>query len=155
VPSIVMNPVSLPRLLALDVTVSGVYDPVPDESIHYLYEILASSSKSLERLQINTRYSDRFQRHECGKLIDRIVRNHGPTIRSVLLDEITLSPLNLAHLCTKCPNLDTLGFNLPKGINLVSVFIETYDMHSQGRLVDRAVNQSISRELPIYASANS
>jgi hypothetical protein len=101
-------------------TVFGSRKPPFIDSIYHVYETLATSSNSLEDLKIKTSYSPQFHQYEGGKMAKLIIRNHGPTIRSIIMDEVILSSENLVHICSNCPNLETLGFSLTKRLTMVS-----------------------------------
>ncbi|CAG8761429.1 14544_t:CDS:2, partial [Acaulospora colombiana] len=78
----------IPRLRALNVTIYGCRKPPFLDTIYYVYEALAVSSKSLDTLRIKIEYSDRIHQYEGGKLVRKIARDHGPTIRSLLIDDM-------------------------------------------------------------------
>ncbi|PVG04412.1 hypothetical protein CPB86DRAFT_216244 [Serendipita vermifera] len=99
------------------------FDNNPIRSVCHAYETLATSSRSLEVLHISTQPRDHLRLYEGGNFAKIIVRNHGLTIRSVLLDEITISPHTLLSLCSRCPNPYTLGFNVPKKASLVELSV--------------------------------
>jgi hypothetical protein len=117
---VIFDPVELPKLRSLQMTVFGFRKPPFIDSIYHIYETLATSSNSLEGLKIKTYYSPQFHQYDGGKMAKLIIRNHGPTIRSIIMDEMVLSSENLVHICSNCPNLETLGFSLTKPSNMVS-----------------------------------
>jgi hypothetical protein len=117
---ITLGPVPLPRLRSLSVTVFGFQKPPFIDSIYHVYETLATSSSSLENLKIKIWYSQQFHQYEGGRLAKLVVRNHGLTIRSIIIDEMILSSESLIHLCSNCPNLETLGFSPTKRSGVVS-----------------------------------
>ncbi|PVG04415.1 hypothetical protein CPB86DRAFT_793076 [Serendipita vermifera] len=111
---VALDPLSLPRLRSLNVTVYGSRRPPFIDTIYYVYETLAASSKSLENLKIKVWYSDRIHQYEGGKLARLVAHNHGSTMRSLIIDDMVLSSNNLSYLCLQCPNLEVLGFGITK-----------------------------------------
>jgi hypothetical protein len=117
---ITIEPVELPKLRSLKMSIFGFRKSPFIDSIHHVYETLATSSSSLENLKIKIWYSQQFHQYEGGKLAKLVVRNHGPAIRSIIIDDMILSFESLVHLCSNCPNLETLGFSPTKRSNMVS-----------------------------------
>ncbi|CAG8737422.1 2982_t:CDS:2, partial [Acaulospora colombiana] len=102
---IVPEPPLLPELTSLNVTVYGCRKPPFIDTIYYVYETLAASSKLLETLRIKIWYSERIHEYEGGKMANDMI----------------LSLESLSHLCLKCPNLETLGFSVAKRSNMVAI----------------------------------
>jgi hypothetical protein len=117
---VTFDPVELSKLRSLQMTVFGFRKPPFIDSIYHVYETLATSSNLLEDLRIKTYYAPQFHHYEGGKMAKLIIRNHGPTIRSIIMDEMILSSENLAYICSNCPNLEALGFSLTKRLSMVS-----------------------------------
>jgi hypothetical protein len=115
-----MDPASLPKLRNLDMAITGDSQQTPIEFIYRIYGVLASSSRLLETIRIRAWCRRILFPYEGGKLAKLIVQDHGPTIRSIILDEMVLPPQNIASLCHKCPKLRILGFSLPKQVDMVS-----------------------------------
>ncbi|PVG04414.1 hypothetical protein CPB86DRAFT_793075 [Serendipita vermifera] len=142
---VALDPLSLPRLHSLNVTIYGCRKPPLVDTIYYVYETLAVSSKVVENLKIKIWYSDRIHQYEGGKLARLIAHNHGSTIRSLIIDDMILSSENLSYLCLQCPNLETLGFGVPKPTI----------MTSQNSIIDGAIDSVEPFEQSIISSADS
>ncbi|PVG04411.1 hypothetical protein CPB86DRAFT_778688 [Serendipita vermifera] len=119
--SLLPHNIFLPRLLSLEMAIFGYDSPVPINSIYHAYEILASPSRLLETLRVKTWYGGRLHQHQGERFAKWIAQNHGPTIRSIILDDMTLSPNKILYLCSRCPNLCVLGFSLPKETDMIEL----------------------------------
>ena len=88
------------------------------------YKLIAAHATDLQTLHICARSPQLHPEVRGDETVVEIVENHKRSIRSLRLDEMSITEATLLHLSAECIHLEELGLNvIEEHLSLVSGFV--------------------------------
>ena len=120
------------------------------------YWLIATHATDLQTLHICARSPKSHPDVRGDELVVEIVQNHRKSIRSLRLDEMSITEETLLHLSAECTHLEDLGLNVVRErLSLVSGFVWYSSLiltHSPGRVYHYWTNMSFLAASRSYLS---